>query len=412
MPSEIDAMLWLRRPLAAFPRSPTAPCPDAAIPTPTTGGMPRPLPADLPRGHLPALDALRGLAILLVLIYRFGGGDGAAPAHGLADTRLIELGARGVDLFFVLSGFLITGILHDSRLKPHYFRNFYARRALRIFPLYYATLVFLLSGWLPLPPPLTESLRPAREHAAWLWGYGANLLQAKQNAWCLGATNHFWSLAIEEHFYLVWPAVIWGLSPVAARRLCLALVVASALGRAAWLASGGGEVAAFVLTPFRMDGLALGGWLALVARQPGGLKWLSRWAWSAVAGAGSLAIACELSERRFLYLTLTVWSVAFAGLLVLMLTTQSGGVLESLGRSGVLQWLGRYSYGIYVFQLPLLYGLANVVTAPGLVAWTGYSWAGQLLYAALMTAANLALAFASWHLVEKRVLAWKRFFGG
>jgi peptidoglycan/LPS O-acetylase OafA/YrhL len=405
-------MLWLRRPLTALLQPSAAPSPDAVVPTPARGQTFPLVPADLPRGHLPALDALRGLAILLVLIYRFGGGDGAAPGHGVSDIRWIELGARGVDLFFVLSGFLITGILHDSRPKPHYFRNFYIRRALRIFPLYYASLFVLLSGWLPLPPPLTESLRPAREHAAWLLGYGANLLQAKQDAWCLGATNHFWSLAIEEHFYLVWPAVIWGLSPAAACRLCLLLVVASSLGRAVWLASGGGEVAAFVLTPFRLDGLALGGWLALVARQPGGLAWLSRWAWPAVAGAGSLAIACELSQRRLLYLTLTVWSVAFAGLLVLMVTAQPRGVVGSLARSRVLQWLGRYSYGIYVFQLPLLYALANVVTAPGLVAWTGHPWAGQLLYAALMTAANLALAYTSWHLLEKRVLAWKRWFGG
>lgn len=406
-------MLWLRQPLAILLRWPATQRLDTATPSPSEPASRPPLAVDLPRGHIPALDALRGLAILGVLIYRFRGGDGTAAAAGLLNTHLIELGARGVDLFFVLSGFLITGILHDSRQKPHYFRNFYIRRALRIFPLYYATLVVLLAGWLPLPSSLIEALQPAREHAVWLWCYGANLLQAKQDAWCLGAMNHLWSLAIEEHFYLVWPLVIWALSPAAARKLCLTLVVASALGRAAWLALGGGSVAAFVLTPLRMDGLALGGWLALVARQPGGLAWLARWAWPAVMGAGTLAITCELCDRRFLYLTLTAWSVAFGGLLVLMVVSaRPGGWVAALGRSAVLQGLGRYSYGIYVFQLPLVHALADVVTAPGLAAWTGRPWAGQLLYAALMTAANLALAFVSWHLVEKRVLAWKRFFEG
>lgn len=407
-------MLWLRRPLAALSRSSAARRAAAATespPLPDDAASPAP-PLALPRGHLPALDALRGLAVLLVLIYRFGGGESAPFARCVAEPRLVELGARGVDLFFVVSGFLITGILHDSRHQPHYFRNFYLRRALRIFPLYYATLALLLVDRLPLPASLTDALRPAREHAAWLWCYGANLLQAKQNAWCLGAMNHFWSLAIEEHFYLLWPAVIYVFPPAAARRLCLGLVVASALGRAAWLAAGGGDVAAFVLTPLRLDGLALGGWLALVARQPGGLAWLARWAWPAAIGGGSLAIVCELWDRRLLYLTLSGWSVAFAGLLVLLVAARPGQWLERLGRLTALQWLGRYSYGIYVFQLPLLYTLADVVTAPGSAAWTGHPWAGQILYAALLTAANLSLAVASWHLLEKRFLAWKRFLEG
>lgn len=407
-------MLWLRRPLTALVRLPFTQQRGAARQSPSASAnasAPSP-PVELPRGHLPALDALRGLAILLVLIYRFGGGEAAAVARSLDDVHILELGARGVDLFFVLSGFLITGILHDSRGKPHYFRNFYVRRALRIFPLYYATLILLLVDWLPLPAALTEALQPAREHAPWLWCYGGNLLQAKQDAWCLGAMNHFWSLAIEEHFYLVWPLVIYVLPTAAARRLCLALVATSALGRAAWLLLGGGHVAAFVFTPLRMDGLALGGWLALVARQPGGLAWLARLAWPALAVAGTLAAACEFWDRRLLYLTLTAWSVAFAGLLVLLVSAEPGQWLGWLGRFRVLHWLGRYSYGIYVFQLPLLYALAGVVTAPGLAAWAGNPWAGQLLYAALLTTANLALALASWHLVEKRVLAWKRWFEG
>src|SRR4051795_6527498 len=100
---------------------------------------PMPAPVELPRGHIPALDAIRGLAIVAVTLYRFGGGgDGAARA--VDHPWLIELGQRGVDLFFVLSGFLITGILFEAKGKEHYFRNFYLRRALRIFPLYYAAL--------------------------------------------------------------------------------------------------------------------------------------------------------------------------------------------------------------------------------------------------------------------------------
>src|SRR5437868_8736130 len=95
----------------------------------------QPATTDLPRGHIPALDAIRGLAIVVVTLYRFGGG-GEGPASALDHHPwLIALGQRGVDLFFVLSGFLITGILFDAKGKEHYFRNFYVRRALRIFPL-------------------------------------------------------------------------------------------------------------------------------------------------------------------------------------------------------------------------------------------------------------------------------------
>src|SRR5690349_4793720 len=93
------------------------------------------------RGHVPTLDAVRGLAILAVCIFRFGGGSAGYASAGENVIPLIDVGMRGVDLFFVLSGFLITGILFDAKEKPRYFTNFYARRTVRIFPLYYAVLL-------------------------------------------------------------------------------------------------------------------------------------------------------------------------------------------------------------------------------------------------------------------------------
>src|SRR5262245_8154482 len=200
-------------------------------------GQPQPI-AELPRGHIPALDAIRGLAIVVVMLYRFGGG-GEGPASAVEHSRLIGLGSHGVDLFFVLSGFLITGILFDAKGKLHYFRNFYMRRALRIFPLYYAALAVML--WLlPLvSATFATEVQPAVDAQGWLWLYGANVLQSVRGSWCLGPLNHFWSLAIEEHFYLAWPAVIFLSSRRTAMRICTGLFAFSVLGRALWLAFGG-----------------------------------------------------------------------------------------------------------------------------------------------------------------------------
>ena len=107
------------------------------------------------RGHLPGLDGLRGLAILLVMAVHFVGGATPQTSGERLAVKLGSYGVLGVDLFFVLSGFLITGLLLDAKGRPHYFRNFYARRTLRIFPLYYAVLAMLflvLPRLAPLPP--------------------------------------------------------------------------------------------------------------------------------------------------------------------------------------------------------------------------------------------------------------------
>src|SRR5215469_18085954 len=117
-------------------------------------------------------------------------------------------GVLGVDLFFVLSGFLITGLLLDSKGEPHAYRNFYARRILRILPLYYGVLVVC---FLPLPlvirlPPWFEAVR---DHQVWLWTFTSNVFIALHGSWAaLTYLSHFWSLAIEEHYYLLWPWIV------------------------------------------------------------------------------------------------------------------------------------------------------------------------------------------------------------
>src|SRR5213594_314733 len=231
-------------------------------------------------GHIPALDAVRGVAILLVLIFHFSSyGHGLAPSPLFID-RLYYLMSRagwiGVDLFFVLSGFLITGILYDAKESDHYFRNFYVRRVLRIFPLYYGALIIFLVV-LPWLAPGNAELQLMKRDAIWYWTYLSNVRTA-YNGWPgFGAIGHFWSLAVEEQFYLIWPVIVLALSRRHLQACCLACIIGALVVRVG-LNAKGNETAAFVLTPARIDALAVGAYLAISARGAAGLNRMSRWA--------------------------------------------------------------------------------------------------------------------------------------
>ena len=149
---------------------------------------------------MPVLDGVRGLAIALVLVLHFIGDARPTSSFERGLMFVCGYGGYGVDLFFVLSGFLITGILCDARSDRFYFRNFYMRRALRIFPLYYAVLALLF--WvIPRIPALNgPTLQALLSRQGWAWLYGANLLDAWRGEFSLPYIDHFWSLAVEEHF--------------------------------------------------------------------------------------------------------------------------------------------------------------------------------------------------------------------
>jgi peptidoglycan/LPS O-acetylase OafA/YrhL len=364
-----------------------------------------------------ALDGVRGLAIALVMGVHFLG-DATAESrfeHGL--VWMGNQGIVGVDLFFVLSGFLITGILYEQRESPSYFGDFYMRRLLRIFPLYYGVLAAIFIVW-PILAPLPAGLRESSAHQGWLWLYGTNIYETMRGGWALPGLSHFWSLAVEEHFYLLWPLAVRLCARKSLLRVCIGAIVFSFALRAALAFAGVTPIATYVLTPCRLDALCAGSLLALLARGPSGMAALARPARQALAASAlglSIAVVWHMATPRLEWLSLSLrmsfFTFLFTALIGVVLTSE-GTPLQRLFENPVMRFIGKYSYGLYVFHGILSYGLTEWGLQQRLAAALGSHLAGFLLQAALGTAASLLISVVSYELFEKRFLGLKRYFEG
>jgi len=368
--------------------------------------------APAPGAHVPALDGLRGVAVLLVLAFHFAHIDGEGGAVERALLGATRAGWAGVDLFFVLSGFLITGILLDARGGRGYFRAFYLRRVLRIFPLYYAylaVLFFVLPAFFPL-------IDVRRETQGWLWTYLGNVLFAREGGFHASPfTGHFWSLAVEEQFYLLWPLLVWWLPRRRLAAVCLGLVAGAFALRFAIHRTTFNATAAYVLTPARMDALAVGALVAIALREPAWWPRVRRLApW--VLGLSAAAVAAVWVGQGGLFggdPVVQVWAfgplaAGFGAVLVLAVGAGSAAPLSrALGRPA-LRTAGKYSYGLYVLHYPIFLALeAAGITSAVLAARLGGRLAGIAAFAAIAGAVTFAGAFLSWHGLEKRFLRWK-----
>jgi peptidoglycan/LPS O-acetylase OafA/YrhL len=370
-------------------------------------------------GHLPVLDGIRGIAILAVLLFHFiapGNRDGLANA---AVSWFFSYGALGVDLFFVLSGFLITGILYDSRTDEHYFRNFYMRRTLRIFPLYYGVLIIIFLV-LPLVPALRATeLSGLQAHQAWAWLYAVNIYLAIHDGWVLSYIEHFWSLAVEEQFYLIWPLAVWLLAakPRAFLTFSLLIATASFVGRIAASLAGAGPVVIEVLTPFQLDALAIGGFFAVYLRQPGGEAGARRIVVPlALAGLGLLVI--QFGARHLTVRGNVLESVRGGAFHLLLAALLLKGILGPVSSawtrcllSRPLAFLGKYSYGLYVYHHFFSYYFSTHRTDLMLAARLGCSnMTALLLQASAGIAASVIVAWLSFEFFEKHFLRLKRYW--
>jgi peptidoglycan/LPS O-acetylase OafA/YrhL len=372
------------------------------------------------RGHMPVLDGVRGLAVLMVLVFHFVSNTLPTNSVERAIVGVTNYGSYGVDLFFVLSGFLITGILYDAHNEPHYFRNFYMRRFLRIFPLYYGVLalVFFVAPLIPLLRGSTLDYLVDRQ--AWAWLYAVNIYIGRAEDWSFSYLDHFWSLAIEEHFYLFWPLVVFLLArrPRALIAVSLATSLGAMTARLIGSLMGLSWWTTYVLTPFRLDGLALGAFLAVMARQPEGVERLARPLPRVVVVVGGLLavtyVWTVLVSHQGLELVLPVRAalilMLLACLLMWALIAPKRSAISRFFRSRSMVFLGTYSYGLYVYHHFISYYLTINRTELELARWLGSHGAAVALQATLGASASLAVAYLSYELFEKRFLRLKRLF--
>jgi len=365
-------------------------------------------------GHVPALDGVRGLAIVMVLVVHFIGDTQPGTFFEEALTQVTSYGAMGVDLFFVLSGFLITGILFDSRKKSAYFKNFYMRRVLRIFPLYYAVLLLALVG---IPQIVhIEELNKAVEHQAWLWTYSANIFVALKGSFeALPVFSHFWSLAVEEQFYLVWPLVVFFCDGPRLKRVSLIVAAGALVLRFSMILAGVNDVAVYALTPGRLDGLAMGALLSIVVRDDPRTYRLARIAnLTFVISATFIVLSFVLTRwvpgaRPSLH---EIRQTAFAGCFCSILLYSMSGprFVRRFFQSRTMTFFGKYSYGLYVFHFLYCYFLLRYRTEYVVARLVGSHTLAIFIQAAVGIGVAVLISLISYNLFEKHFLKLKSKF--
>jgi peptidoglycan/LPS O-acetylase OafA/YrhL len=356
-----------------------------------------------------ALDGIRGIAIIWVILH-----NSIDVSHASATGILWVLsilahpGWIGVQLFFALSGFLITAGLLDTRGTPHFYRNFYVKRALRILPLYYSVLLLLLV----IAPRVAAPHWPFDIGSqASLWLFTVNWTHTSPYGFA-----HFWSLAVEEQFYLVWPLLVFWLTPRRLLTACICLSVLALVLRSAMVAMGADGWTLYTLTPCRIDALALGAAGACAVRIPELKDWMRSNLRPILMSALILFLAGIPLTHLYDRYAWTGETYGYSLLAVscgLFVTAIALAPKAEVRVAGFLAWaplrsIGKYSYAMYVFH-GLLIKMAGE-------PWMNSRFAGDpsaaavIVYVFAIGAASYLLGYLSFHLLEKHFLKLKRFF--
>lgn len=372
--------------------------------------LPSSSPTRVRQERVPELDGLRGTAIFMVVIFHYLEQQGNVAGGGLTSIlqRLVLMGWSGVDLFFVLSGFLIGGILVDARNSPSYFKTFYTRRFFRIIPIYYlwifAYIVLIdLAGAAVRARSNSGAVMtlgtPVYAHFLFLQNLMVIPFAGLTGAWF----SHLWSLAVEEQFYLVSPLVVRLLSTRLLTIFLACVIVSAPLLRVALLTRHTDPWLVSVLMPCRADSLAIGMLAAMFWRRVGFREWLSGqrgnlYAFLAVLFAGVVAL-WKWSPQSLTFGMETIgftWLAAFYVVVLLLALVQRKGPIARWARMGWLRELGRVSYCVYIIHLAVNVACHSLLrrASPATSGWRG---AAVTLFSAIAT---YGIAWISWKLIE------------
>ena len=366
--------------------------------------------------HVPELDAIRGIAILVVLVSHFGStANGETVTLGRFLSEAFGLGWIGVDLFFVLSGFLITGILLDSKGSSGYFSSFYARRTLRIFPLYFLYVFVFFRVAMPIGHLLHYGQNVDTSGEIWYWLYLANWWNGSGHS--IKYLIHFWSLCIEEQFYFTWPLIVLLVSRKTLKAICLTLVVVSPVLRCIFTYNSAPRLFLYNFTPFRMEPIALGALIAVLVREvatPPLVARTMKYLWvpalllfaaiSIYSGTTSLG-AVWIS--RFAY---TCVDLTFASLIFFVAQgVRENRKIDAL-RNPVLRSCGKYSYGMYVLHMPIVIFLGVPLAYLFGMIHLGSPILRVVVAIAVGTGLTYVAALISWNVLENPFLRLKKRF--
>lgn len=337
--------------------------------------------------RVPQLDAVRGIAVLMVLVHN----TGRDPA--LHFGLLAKDGWMGVDLFFVLSGYLITSILLKTKGGQGYFRNFYARRCLRIWPLYFSVLLLMFVVIPVLRPSAAKAVFEPRSMPWWSYLIFLQNFLVPAITKATASLAVTWSLAVEEQFYLFWPLVVFLFTESQLRKIAIGIVCLSPVLRFYLVQR---QVDVYPNTFCRLDGLMAGALLALFLR-PSMVsqdKHTGK-AWIGLFIAAPLAL---LTAGRAEWLVFSFTSIAAACFVYLAMYSRQRW-LQAVLRSRFLVYTGIISYAIYMLEKipPDMLQSLHLDKSP----WITFSVSAAVTYVA---------AVISWNVLEKPCLRLKRFF--
>ena len=366
--------------------------------------------------HIKVLDGIRGLAIIFVMLYHF-----SIPYQqhyhlsgiDFLFAKVLQMGWLGVDLFFVMSGFLITNILLNTKSKPNYYKNFYIRRILRIFPLYYGILIILLLVLPSISNSFDSKTAIMQENSFWFWSYLVNWKVASLGTFSGFQSGYMWSLAVEEQFYIIWPFVVHAFRKNLIKA-SLTILLLSFMLKLWLLLEGATGTTIYTMTITHLDGLLLGSIFGSLYFQkritPDLIRKIGYCSVVSLIGCGIIMIV----TGAFIFYSplvgsigVTLTSVIFTYILLKAVRNE---VHTGILANPLVIKCGQLCYGLYLLHQPI-----GVVISENIISSTSFQLGGSFIPAVILNAgicfiASVVIAAISYKFFELPLLNLKKHF--